>query len=274
MAVSPGYFAALGIPVVEGRAFDVRDRADSPGVIMISRSAAERYFPGESAIGRRIRVGWWGEEFREIVGVVDDVRFAGPDQDVSVMSYLPMSQTGAPDALLVARTTLDPLALTGAVRSAVLEQDPGRPIHNIRSMEDYREGALGSRSALLSLLLGLSAIGLVISCLGVFAVTSQAVRARRREIGIRLALGQTSEGVLQSVLLSEGWVIALGLVGGLVTTVAVTRVLEAFLFGVSALDPMTLLMSVGLLGAVALAAVARPAWEASMIDPAGCLSSE
>ena len=195
MAVSPGYFAALEIPVIEGRTFEERDRAGSRGVVVISESVAARHFPGESPVGRRIHVGWWGDDYLEVVGVVGDVRFAGPDQDAALMAYLPLAQTGAPDAILVAKTTLDPLTLTNAVRAAVLDQDRQQPIHDVRTMEDYRTGALASRSALLSLLLGLSAVGLVISCLGVFAVTAQAVRARRREIGIRLALGATSASI-------------------------------------------------------------------------------
>ena len=274
MAVSPGYFEALGVPVIEGRPFDERDRAGSRGVVVISQSVAEQHFPEGGALGRRIRVGWWGEDFLEVVGVVGDVRFSGPDQEAAVMAYLPLEQVGAPDAIMVAKTTADPLTLTNAVRSAVLAQDRGQPIYNVRTMEDYRDDALSSRSALLSLLLGLSAIGLVISCLGVFAVTSQAVRARRREIGIRLALGATADGVLKSVLLAEGRVIAVGLGLGLLAAVAGTRVLSSFLFGVSPLDPVTLATSVVLLGTIAFLAIARPAWVASRIDPSGCLSEE
>jgi putative ABC transport system permease protein len=270
---SPGYFTAMGIPVLEGRAFSSQDRSDSPLVTVVSESVARRFFPNESPLGRKIRIGWWGNEFVEIVGVVGDVKQVGADQGAEVAAYLPQAQTGAPDATLVIKVRGEPYSLTGSVRSVVLELDRGQPIYNVTNMDDLMIGSLARRTALTTLLLGLSVIALVISCLGVYAVTAQAVRGRSQEIGIRMALGASGKNVLRSVVLTESWVIAVGILFGLGAAAAMTRALETVLFGVTALDPLTLIVSVATLGGVALLAVLGPALRAARIDPAESLAA-
>ena len=270
---SPGYFVAMGIPVLEGRAFDPQDRSDSPLVTVVSASMARRFFPNESALGRKIRVGWWGTEFVQIVGVVGDVKQRGPDQGAEIAAYLPHAQTGAPGATLVIKATREPYGLSSPVRSVVLELDQGQPIYSVATMDDLMIGFMARRTALTSLLLGLSIIALVISCLGVYAVTAQAVRGRSQEIGIRMALGASGKNVLRSVVLAESRVIAVGILFGLGAAAAMTRVLETLLFGITALDPLTLIVSVTTLGGVALLAVLGPALRAARIDPAGALGA-
>ena len=270
---SPGYFVTMGIPVLEGRAFSPQDRADSPLVTVVSESVARRFFPNESALGRKIRIGWWGNEFVEIVGVVGDVKQRGPDQATEIAAYLPHSQTGAPDATLVIKATRDPYSLTSSVRSVVLGLDQGQPIYSVSTMDDLMIGSMARRTALTSLLMGLAVIALLISCLAVYAMTAQAVRARGQEIGIRMALGASSETVLRSVILTESRVIAAGILLGLGAAMATTRVLETLLFGITTSDPLTLVMSVTTLAGVALLAVLGPALRAARIDPAGVLGA-
>ncbi len=270
---SPGYFSAMGIPVLEGRAFSPQDRSDSPLVTVVTESVAHRFFPNESPLGRKIQIGWWGDEFVEIVGVVGDVKQVGPDQGAEVAAYLPQTQTGAPDATLVIKATGEPYGLTSQVRSAVLDLDRGQPIYGVTTMDDLMIGSLARRTALTSLLLGLSIIALVISCLGVYAVTTQAVRGRSQEIGVRMALGASGQNVFRSVILTESKVISVGILFGLGAAAAGTRALETVLFGVTTLDPLTLIVSVTTLGGVALLAVLGPAIRATRINPAGSLAA-
>jgi putative ABC transport system permease protein len=202
------------------------------------------------------------------------VKQVGLDQGAEVAAYIPHAQTGAPDATIVIKASREPYTLAAPLRTAVLELDQGQAVYGITTMEDVVGGSLTRQTALTSLLLGLSLIALVISCLGVYAVTSQAVRGRRQEIGIRMALGATGQDVLRSVVLAESRVIAVGIVLGLAVAVATTRALESLLFGVTALDSVTLIASVLTLGGVALLAVLGPALQAARIDPAGSLSAD
>jgi predicted permease len=270
-SAAPGYFAAMGIPVVEGRTFTAQDRSDAPLVTVVSETMARQFFPDEPALGQRIRIGWWGNELVEIVGVVGDVKQRGPDQGAEIAAYLPQAQIGAPEATLVIKASREPYALSSAVRDVVLELDRAQPIYSVTTMDDLMVRALARRKALTTLLLGLSAIALLISCLGVYAVTAQAVRGRNQEIGIRMALGASGHEVLQSVMLTESPWIAGGVLFGVVVTAFTTQALESMLFGVTAMDPFTLLASVSILGGVALLAVLVPARRAARIDPAGTL---
>ena len=269
---SPGYFEAMRIPVLQGRGFWPQDRMDSPRVTVITESFAERFFPGESPLGRKIRLGWWGDEFVEVVGVVGDVKQRGADQGAELASYLPLAQVGAPSVTVAVRTDEPPYLMAGAIRATVSDLDPGLPIYDVRSMEELLTTSLAQRTSLTSLLVGLSVIALIISCLGVFAVSAQVVRGRRQEIGIRMALGASGESVLRAVVLSELRVVALGLLFGLAATALLTRSMETLLFGVTALDPLTLALSSSLLGVVALIAVLGPALRAARTDPAGSLT--
>jgi putative ABC transport system permease protein len=272
-SAGPGYFEAMGIPVLEGRTFTPQDRLGSPLVTVVSATMARRFFPNEPVLGKKIRLGWWGNEMVEIVGVVGDVKQRGPDQESETAAYLPQAQIGAPEATLVVRATGEPYALTNAIRNAVLELDPGQPIYSVTSMDDLMVDALARRTALTTLLLGLSVIALLISCLGVYAVTAQAVQGRTKEIGIRMALGATGGEVLRSVILTESLWIVLGVLFGAVATTFATRALESLLFGVTGMDPFTLLVSVSILGSVAMIAVLIPARRAAGVDPAGALGA-
>lgn len=273
-SASPGYFSALGIPVLAGRAFTLQDRLDAPLVAVISESMARRFFPNDDPLGKRVRIYWWDDEFTEIVGVVGDVKQSGWDQGAELAAYRPQAQIGAPDAVIVIKTTRDPYDLTLPVRSAVLDVDPDQPIYGVTTLDDLVGASLKRRTALTSLLVGLSIIALVISCLGVYAVTSQAVRGRSREIGIRIALGASGPNVLRSVILTESRVIAAGILLGLGGAAATTRALDSLLFGVTRLDALTLIVSVSTLGGVALIAALVPARRATRIDPAGSLQSD
>jgi len=273
-SASAGYFAALGIPVLTGREFTTRDQTGTPPVTVISESTARRFFPDQDPLGKRINIDWWDSEFMEIVGVVGDVKHSSLDEGSEIAAYRPQSQIGAPDATIVIKSTGEPYSLTTPLRSAVLEADPDQPIYEVIAFDDLVKGSVARQSALTSLLLGLSIIALVISCLGVYAVTAQAVRRRGREIGIRMALGARGPEMLRSVMVAESRVIGVGILLGLVGVVLATRLLEALLFGVAPLDPPTLAVSIAALGVVALLAALGPALKASRIDPARSLRSD
>ncbi len=270
-AASAGYFATMGIPIVAGREFTPMDRIDMPLVTVVSRSMASRFFPGEDALGKKIRLDWWGNELAEIVGVVGDVKQAGRDQGDEIAAYLSQAQIGAPDATMVIKTTVPPLGVAGSVRDAVLAIDPNQPIYAISTMDDVVSGSLASQRTLTSLLLALAAVALVISCLGIYAVTAQVVRGRREEIGIRMALGASGPRVLGSVMAKEGRVVAAGLLLGLGGAAASTSAMETLLFGVTRLDGLTLAASVATLGGVALLAALGPSLRAARTDPASAL---
>ena len=273
-SASAGYFAALGIPVLAGREFATRDHAEALPVTVISESAARRFFPGEDPVGKRINIGWWGSDLMEVVGVVGDVKQSSLDEGPEAAAYRPQAQIGAPDATIVIRTTGDPYGLVTSVRSAVLDADPNLPTYEVIALDDLVRGSASRQSALMSLLLGLSIAALVISCLGVYAVTAQAVRRSGREIGIRLALGARGSDVLKSVMAAESKVIGLGILMGLVGALVVTRLLGALLYGVSPFDLPTVAASVAVLGGVALLSALGPAVRASRIDPARTLRSD
>ncbi len=273
-SASAGYFAALKIPVLAGREFTKSDHSEALQVAVVSESLARRFFGDADPLGKRINIGWWGSEPLEIVGVVGDVKQSSLDQDAEAAAYRPQAQIPAPNATMVISTTQDPYGLVAAVRSAVLEADPNQPIYDVIALGDLVRESASRRSALMSLLLGLSIVALVISCLGVYAVTAQAVRRNGPEIGLRLALGAQGSDVLKSVMVAESKLIGLGLVLGLAGVLAATRLLEALLFGVTPFDLPTVATSAAALGGVAMLSALGPAVRASRIDPARSLQPD
>jgi putative ABC transport system permease protein len=241
-AVSPGYFRAMGIPLVRGRLFTSEDREGTPGVILINRAMAERHFPGQDPIGERIHLTNGPVSYRKIVGVVGDVRQSGLHEAARDQVYEPFSQQTYQDLdmWLVARSAADPTALSGAVRKLAQEL----------------EGDL------------------FLAALGVYGVMSYSVAQRTREVGIRVALG-ARRPTLVAWILAEGLSLtALGLAGGLLVALPMTRVMEGMLFGVGATDPVTLALSCLALTATAGLATALPVHRATRVDPNVALRSE
>jgi putative ABC transport system permease protein len=273
-AVSPGYFKAMGIPLLRGRLFTEQDTKDTPRVAVINETMAKKFFPNEDPIGKGINVTNGPERFREIVGIVGDVKQYGLDQPTTAQTYEPYLQTPFQGMTLVVRTEGNPAALTAGVRSQVLSIDKDQPVSRVRTLEQViAESVAKQRFAML--LLGIFAmVALVLAGVGLYGVMSYAVTQRTHEIGIRMALGAQQRDVLKLVV-GQGMILALvGVLIGLLASLALTRVMTTLLFGVSATDPLTFLAIPALLAAVALLASFMPARRAMKVDPMVALRYE
>lgn len=271
--VTPPFLQTLGIRLKKGRGFTTDDTKDAPPVVIVDEAVESRLWPGESALGKRLyTAGRWAE----VVGVAAPVAAQGPRDVASDVIYLPLDQGVmlAWSYTVTLRTSGPPLVLIPMIRQALQEISPEQTIHGITTME-ARLAAASSRERLTSLLLGgFALIGLSLALCGLFAVVRYAVLARRREIGIRLALGASRPDVLKLVLGHGGRLIAAGLVAGLAVALPSARLLARLLYGVTASDPLTYAAVALLVAATALPAVILPALEALRIDPVRSIRSE
>jgi putative ABC transport system permease protein len=277
--VNNGFFRALGIPLVQGREFDTRDREDSPPVAIVSSSLARRYFPGENPIGRKLIVATPGkstvEVSREIVGVAGDVRYLTRPSVESLEIYLPYVQTTWPNLYVMIRTTGDPASLAPQLRAVL--RDPGsnrQSIADLTTMQD-RISALNDKPRLNSLLAALFAgIALLLAGIGIYGVVSCSTSRRAKEIGLRMALGATPRDIVRWILGQALLLAIAGMALGLVGYFALSRVLASLLYGAGANDGWSLSLAVLTLGAIALVASYIPARRAVRGDPAAALRSE
>lgn len=273
--VSPGFFEALGIPVVRGRALDERDRADAPFVGVINQSAARRFFAGEDPLGRRVKIGGPDAEapWFEIVGVVADTRNRGLDQAPAPELFAARAQAGVGNQLFLAVRTAgsDPRALLPAVREVVREMDPDQPVYAIQTGEEIYRSQAAPRRATATFLTGFALFALLLAAVGIYAVVSYSVASRVREIGIRMALGAEAGRVRRLVVAQALVPVVVGAVVGLGLAVGVGASLEQVLFEVGHIDPLTYGTVTALLLTVALAATWIPALRASRLDPSETL---
>jgi putative ABC transport system permease protein len=280
--VGPRYFDSMGIRVVEGRTFDGRDGAGSPPVVVINRTMAQIYWPGESALGRRVRPpGGPGVEtpWFTIVGVVDDVKNGGIDKPAGTELYFAVPQlTGGPFALraafLVVKTKSDPVSIVGAIRSEVRSLDSSLPVANVRTMDDIMATSQSRPRFLTFLLSVFSATAMILAAVGIYGVISYSVAQRTSEFGIRMALGANPHQVLIRVLSRGVLMAAIGVILGIAGAFALTRFLRELLFEVNALDPSTFGTMALLLLVIAVFACYGPAWRATKVDPTTALRYE
>ncbi len=276
--VSPDYFRAMGIPLLRGRYFETQDSQDTTPVTLINRRLAEQYWPGEDAIGKRIKVGPADSpnSWLTVVGVVGDVRQTGL-QVQKLEFYVPYMQERrsfmAPRDLVV-RTKADPAVVAAAVRKAVWSVDKDQPVSNVRTVDEVFSAAI-SQERFQALMLGLSAaLALVLACVGLYGVISYSVVQRTHEIGVRMALGAQRVHVLSLVIRQGMSLTFVGLIIGIVAGTFVTRVLTDMLFGVTPRDPLTFAGVPVLLLVVAFLACYIPARRATRIDPLVALRYE
>jgi putative ABC transport system permease protein len=266
-AVSPDYFKAMGIPLLRGRVFTEQDKKDSPRVAVINEELAKKFFPDEDPIGKRINVTNGPERFREIVGIVGDVKQYGLAQPTTMQTYEPYLQTPFSGMTLVVRADGNPAALTGAIRSEVLAIDKEQPVSRIRPLEQVVSESVAKQRFLMLLLGIFASVALVLAAVGLYGVMSYSVNQRTHEIGIRAALGAQRKDVLKLVV-GQGMALALSGAGiGLTASFALTRLMTSLLFGVSATDPLTFAGIALLLTIVALLACYLPARRAMKVDP-------
>ncbi|HXX22957.1 MAG TPA: ABC transporter permease [Terriglobia bacterium] len=272
--VSRGYFATMGIPVLEGRPFDERDRIGSPRVCLINRSFARRFFPGQDPIGRRLVVSWSSEAPTEIVGVVGDIRQNGPAQDPRPTVFLAQAQVPAYITHLVVRTSGDPKLLVNAIKHCVHEVDKGQSVAEVKTMDDYVSESLARPRVYSAMVTTFAILALALAAIGIYGVISYSVSKRAHEIGIRMALGARRGSVL-GLVMKQGLRLALiGTALGLIGALVLTRFLSSFLYGVKPTDPLTFIAVSALLTAVALSATYLPARRATKVDPMVALRYE
>ncbi len=273
--VGARYFETLGIPLIEGRLFSASDGASAPPVLLVNETLARVYWPGQSAIGKRMKPGFDGP-WRTIIGVVADVKNSGLDKPAGTELYFPLAQTqGNYRAFYLAiRGSSNPTQLASAARAAVRELDPALPVASVRTMDEVMAEAQ-ARPRFLTLLIGLfSAVALGLAGLGIYSVMAYSVAQRTGEFGIRMAMGAQPGDVMRLVL-RQGLLMGLGgVVAGAAGAIALNRFLRGSLYGIGALDPAPFLLMSAVLVIVLLLACAAPALRATRVDPITALRYE
>ncbi len=275
--VSANYFEVMGVPLVGGRAFDARDDAAAPGVLLVNKTFAERVFPGEAAVGRRVTFRFSPDTQFEIVGVVGDEKVLSLDARTTPVIYFHARQGPDSTAAFVVRTEgADPLALAAPVRAEVRAVDSEVPVFAVQTLEQMVAGSRASfmRRYPAYLTAVFACVALLLALVGIYGVVSYAVAQRTHEIAVRVALGARTRDVLRLVL-GHGLLLALGGIAlGAVGALALTRLISGLLFGVSAADPAVYGLVALLLAAVAVIACLVPARRATKVDPMVALRYE
>jgi len=281
-AVMPDYFRTLGIPLVHGRAIETTDRENSQPVVLVNEALAQRFWKsGDEAVGRRISFIGPGGPWYEIVGVVGDTRDDGLDQPAPAAVYVPYAQRQEQWAWLTFQTLvvraqpgLEPSDLLPSIRGALRELDPSLPLQNVRTVTQlYAENAARRRFAM-QLTAGFAALSLLLGAIGIYAVVAYSVAQRRREIGIRLALGAQPRAVARQIVRGALGLASVGAVLGVLSALGLTRFLETLLFGVEPTDAATFVSMAALLLAIATLASWVPARRAMRVDPVEALRTE
>jgi putative ABC transport system permease protein len=276
-AVSGSYFGTLGLRVRRGRALDERDRAGSGYVVVINQTMANRAFPGQDPIGQHLLLqetlpGTNDEIPWEIVGVIADERIMPfADKRPLAAVYVPFEQSPAPVVGVVVRTRLDPARAETAVRRAVFSVNKDQPVTNMRTIDEEKADSMVSDRLRFTVVSAFALVATLLSGIGLFGVVAYAVERRTKEFGVRAALGATGRQLRGLAVRSGLALTAAGLVAGVVASIAVTRFLATFLYGIAPSDPVSLALALVVLAAVATIACYLPARRATNIDPAVAL---
>ncbi len=271
--VGPNYFDTLGIPVVQGRDFSAQDRTGSPGVVVVNEELAQRFFPGQNAVGKRLRTDSEGQ-YLEIIGVVSTAKYRNLREPPLPFIYIPLAQEMQLNMTVLVRATADPASLLPAIRSELQQLDRNVPVYAVKTMSEQIDAAL-SADRMTAVLLGIfGGAALLLATVGLYGVMSYSVAQRTHEIGIRMALGAQTLDVL-GLVVKNGMTLALiGVAIGLAAAFAFTRMMATLLFEVTPTDAMTFaIVSLGLL-LVALVACYIPARRATKVDPLVALRYE
>jgi predicted permease len=285
--ISPGYFAALGVPIVAGRDFSETDnklvqdplRPDrkSPAVVMINETFARRYFAGRDPLGRHIGFGTdpGAPANMEIIGVVKDIKYTNLRDEIPEQAYIPyLGSDFVGDMTVYLRTTSDSKALMSLVRAKVRELDANLPIYGMRSTVAQINNSLTTERMIASLTTVFGFLATLLAIIGLYGVMAYTVAQKTREIGIRMALGATQQEVIRMVMREVLLLVAIGVAIGVPAALALTRAVQSQLFGVTAHDPSTLLVATAGLALVACLAGYVPSQRASRVDPMHALRHE
>ena len=272
-SVDSGFFATVGIPVLAGRPFTAADRDGAPQVVAINRTLADRFWHGASPVGSRIR--FFGADTRyEVVGVVADAKYGALGEPSQGYVYFPLLQGWSGKGTLYVRTAGDPARVLGSVRRAIAGLDPNLPLIGVGTVPEILAQSLWAPRGAAAILAFFGLLGLALATIGTYGVMSYMVVGRRREIGIRMALGAGRGEILRRVLRQGLALAGGGLALGLLAALATTRLVASFLYGVSPFDPPTFLATSAGLAAAALLATLIPARRATAVDPLVALRAE
>ena len=272
--VTPDYFRTVGIPILQGRAFDRRDTSDSRPVIIVSRTFARSMFGSEDPIGRRVR-SWRDENLhREIVGVVDDVRYAGLSDAEASLVYVPHAQQGWSGMVVALRSHGDPAALASVLRREVTRLDPEIAVADVGTMSEFASASIARERFSSMLLAAFGLTALTLAAIGIYGVMAYAVARRTRELGVRSAMGASPRRLAGHVLRRGLWLTGAGTAVGLMAGVWAAHAMEGLLFGVKATDAITFAGAPVVLSLIALAACYAPARRAARVDPVTALRAD
>jgi len=274
--VSTDYFEAVGMRLLRGRYFERRDGESSPRVAVVNESFASRMWPGEDPIGRTLKQGWPEDkgDWREVVGVVADVKFNGITSETPLQAYLPLDQVSMRYLAIVARTSSDAEALMPSLESVVHDLDRDLPLYAKRTMDQILESSLARERMSTIVFMMFAVVAVALAAIGLYGVVSHSVTERTHEIGVRMALGADPRHVL-ALVVGQGLVTAAaGVAIGLAGALALSHTIEGLLFGVRSTDPATFAGVAALLLGIAVTACAIPAWRATRVDPTRALRAE
>lgn len=273
--ISPDYLRAMGIPLIKGRDFDERDIKGAPEVVIVNEELANRFWPGEDPLGKRIQRGGKGP-WRKVVGVVRDDKEFSLENEPPITLFHPIEQFNIASRYFVARTSpdIDQARMISTVNEEIRALDPELPAYDVRTMEQRVHEQLARRRFSMFLLGVFAAFAVVLAAIGIYGVMTYWVNQRTHEIGIRMALGAGQRNILQLVIGQASALVTIGIIAGLAGAFALTRIMSSLLFGVSATDRFTFISISLLLGAIALLASYIPARRATKVDPMVALRHE
>jgi len=267
---SPGYFSAVGTPLLQGRDFLESDTVSSVPVAVINHAMAKKFWPGENPLGKQVALGSPRYPTMTIIGIVSDVKRLSLREQAGPEMYVPYSQKVYPSLLMmhvVARTRADPMAMTSSIRSALHAVDSDLPMAKLTTLSTIVDNSLAQPRFSMMLLSAFSFIALLLACTGIYAAVSSSIQEREQEIGIRMALGAQRGQVFQMILGYGARLAAWGLGLGLLLSLLVSRVMERYLFGIRPTDPLTFAGVALLLSFVTLLACYIPARKVMGVDP-------
>jgi putative ABC transport system permease protein len=277
-AISDDYFKTLGVSMLKGRDFNERDGVKAPGVVIVNQAFAKKFFPNEDPIGKRIKPGISTTDedtvWREIVGLVSDVRNRNLSSELRAGYFVPQAQVPFNQMTLVVRTTGDPHSLITAVQNEVHAMDSEVPVFSTKTMEEYISATVAAPRFNATLLMIFASVALILTIVGLYGVMSYSVAQRTNEIGIRMALGATTRDVVRLIVAQGFKLVLIGLGLGLLGAVASMSWISSLLFGVTWKDPLTFVAVAAFLGVVALLACYIPARRATRLDPLHALRYE